>query len=1001
MQTRRNLHYRHGCPRTVVPCSAVFLATFVTGFAFVLSDGADAETVQPARSVDVGEAITTEVEADWIDRDSRFVVSKAATNRSGKVSAHGVTTAQDATGGCDGVKNGRWGFHTASAEQDAWWQVDLGSEYKLDRVVIFNRTDGGAAHRTRNIHILVSDDDKARQFKQIYQHNGTTFLGVKENKPLVVDLKGKDVTARIVRLHVPGRCSFALDEIEVYPADEPQKNIALGKPADQKSVSRYSYPGTLPDDVTTAVPPRVKNAEFTLSHTRDVVDRSRALAARLRPGADAERLKPLVAELDKIDRRLRDLEKGSDESKQIRREIYFDARRLARQIAFCNPLLNFDKLLFLKRHDSVGVYHMCDQYYGCNAKPGGGLYVLSDPFGPNPKLTNLLESSVVENGRLKGEKLDSGTFLSPELSFDGQTILFAYSEAKAWSKYKGATAYEWKPEYSYHIFRCNADGTGLVQLTDGESDDFDPCFLPNGRIAFISERRGGYLRCGRHCPVYTMHSMAPDGSDIIKLSYHETHEWHPSVTNDGMIVYTRWDYVDRDTNIAHHIWTCFPDGRDPRSNHGNYPQRRESRPWMEMSIRAIPGSHKFVAATGAHHGHAFGSLVLIDPHTEDDNAASQLTRLTPDVPFPESEGGKASIRQHQAYGTPWPLSEDDYLCVYDPDIRNRALYWIDRFGNKELIYRDPAIPCVSPIPLRPRVKPPIIPDQTIQTAAAKQAAEDDRPATIALMNVYDSDFVWPERTQIDALRIIQVLPKTTAPPNQPRIGVANQTNARAVLGTVPVEGDGSAYFEVPAGKEVYFQALDQRGMAVQSMRSGTYVHPGERLTCQGCHERKRRAPLSLTRTPLAWRRTPSKIEPDVDGSNPFNYVRLVQPVLERNCVDCHQEEKALDLTGAIDGRYGWTRSYTNLAGKYGFYFHVSNGAINTGIHGGSRTIPGKFGARASKLLEYLDERHHRVKLSEEDFHRLTLWLDCNSEFYGSYENTQAQSRGEVVQPTLD
>ncbi|MCA9219140.1 MAG: hypothetical protein KDA71_02370, partial [Planctomycetales bacterium] len=151
----------------------------------------------------------------------------------------------------------------------------------------------------------------------------------------------------------------------------------------------------------------------------------------------------------------------------------------------------------------------------------------------------------------------------------------------------------------------------------------------------------------------------------------------------------------------------------------------------------------------------------------------------------------------------------------------------------------------------------------------------------------------------------------------------------------------------------------------------------------------------------ALRRTPSQIKPDVDGSNPFNYVRLVQPLLERNCVACHKERKALDLTSAIAGSNGWTRSYTNLAEKYGFYFHVSNGAIDTGIHGGSRTIPGQFGARASKLLEYMDARHYDVKLSDEDRHRLTLWLDCNSEFYGSYENTTGQARGEVVYPTLD
>jgi hypothetical protein len=576
--------------------------------------------------------------------------------------------------------------------------------------------------------------------------------------------------------------------------------------------------------------------------------------------------------------------------------------------------------------------------------------------------------------------------------------LFAYSEAAAWPKYQGKEAYEWTPECSYHIFKCNADGSGLVQLTDGSWNDFDPCFLPNGRIVFISERRGGYLRCGRHCPVYTMFSMCPDGSDIICLSYHETHEWHPSVNNDGMIVYSRWDYVDRDTNIAHHIWTCYPDGRDPRSFHGNYPEKRESRPWMEMSIRAIPGSHKYVASTGAHHGHAFGSLVLIDPRIEDDRAMAQLDRLTPEVPFPEAEGRPTS--RYMVYGTPWPLSEDDYLCAYDPQARNHGIYWIDRDGNKELLYRDPAIASESPIPLEPRPMPPVLPSQTRQTARDIAASNGERTATVAVMNVYDADFTWPEETKIDALRVIQLLPKSTAPPNQPRIGIANQTNARAVLGTVPVEADGSVYFEAPVGVPIYFQALHERGLAVQSMRSVTYVHPGERLTCQGCHERKHQPPRPVERVPLALRRAPSPIQPDVEGSNPFSYVRLVQPALDRNCVGCHQEKKALDLSGRTGASNGWTHSYANLAPKYGFYFHVSNGSINTGVHGGSRTIPGQFGAKASPLLEYLGESHYGVKLSQDDFHRITLWLDCNSEFFGAYENTEAQARGEIVKPSL-
>ncbi len=746
-------------------------------------------------------------------------------------------------------------------------------------------------------------------------------------------------------------------------------------------------------------PKAVAEVRFTLAHTRDVVQRGNKLAERNRSGADLKRLEPLLAKLRQLDDRLAKLERTGKAPSDVRRKVYLEARSLLRQIAFSNRLLDMDKILFIKRHDPVGYIHMCDQYYGCNAKPGGGLFALCDPFGPNPKVINLLENSVVQKGRLAGRKLEGGSLLSPELSYDGRTILFAYSEAKAYAKYQGKTAYEWTPECSYHIFKVNVDGTGLVQLTDAVNDDFDPCFLPGGRVAFVTERRGGFLRCGRNCPTYTLYSMEPDGSDIICLSFHETHEWQPSVNNEGMIVYTRWDYVDRDTNVAHHIWICYPDGRDPRSFHGNYPNDRASRPWMEMSIRAIPGSHKYVATTGAHHGHAFGSLVLIDRRIEDDNAMSQLTRLTPDVPFAESEG--RPIRNYMVYGTAWPLSEDDYLCVYDRHVKNRGIYWIDRFGNKELLYRDPSISCLSPIPLRPRPMPRVIPEGTTQTLAARKAGGGDRLATVAVMNVYDSDFDWPEGTEITHLRVIQLLPKATNPPNKPRIGVANQTNARSVLGSVPVEADGSVYFEAPVGKLIYFQALDAKGMAVQSMRSGTYVHPGERLTCQGCHEHKRRSPSEPVKVPLALRRAPSKLQPDYQGSNPFNYVRLVQPVLDRNCVGCHKEKKALDLTGVVEGSNRFTRSYNNLAGKYGFYFHVTNGSIKTGVHGGSRTIAGKFGAKASELLKYMGREHYGVKLSNEDFHRLTLWLDCNSEFLGAYENIEAQARGEVVLPSLE
>ena len=719
-----------------------------------------------------------------------------------------------------------------------------------------------------------------------------------------------------------------------------------------------------------------------------VLRRTAALLADLRrTGTHSDELARAGRQLEALSKRASAIEPSSSVG---RYDVYEDLCRLRRRIALANPLLNFDRLLLVRRHDAKGVFHMCDQYYGFNAKAGGSLAVIDGPFTDSPRVSDPLAGKVVRAGRLAGKSLEGGSYLSPELSFDGRTILFA------WSACKGKSL-QWSPDASYHLFRLDLDGGVLTQLTDGSTNDFDPCLLPDGRVVFISERRGGYLRCGRHCPTYTMFVMNAGGGSIECLSFHETHEWHPSVANDGRIVYTRWDYVDRDTNVAHHIWLCYPDGRDPRSFHGNYPLARQSRPWMEMSIRAIPGSTKFAATAAAHHGHAFGSLVVIDQNGQDDAAMAQVRRLTPDALLPEAEGPP---RKNMIYGTPWPLSEKYYLAAYDQAGRRHGIYLVDCFGNRELIWRDVSIGCQDPIPLRPRPRPPVIPAQVTAPPVAAARAAGDAYGAVAVMNVYDSDFAWPEGTKITRLRIIQVLPKTTAPPNRPRIGAGNQTNARAVLGTVPVEADGSCYFRMPAGKCVYFQALDANGLAVQSMRSATYIQPGRVLSCQGCHEPKRRSPAAGSPVPQAMRRQASDIKPECEGTNPFNYARLVQPVLDRHCVACHRKEKAMDLS-ATPTKRGFTASYDNLATKYGSFYDVSNGSIRKGARGGSRSQPGKFGARAARLTRYLTESHHGVKLSAGEVRRLTLWLDCNSEFLGAYEKPDAQVRGELVKPALE
>jgi len=722
---------------------------------------------------------------------------------------------------------------------------------------------------------------------------------------------------------------------------------------------------------------------------------------------------PKAPSLDDEDRRLAALRKEASSTevgdRDRRRELFTDVARVRRKIAFSNPLLDFDELLFITRHRS-GFNHMCDQYYGVNAKPGGGIYVISKPFGSDPKVRDVLAKALVENGRLRGAKLEGGSFLSPDLSFDGETILFAYVECEGDSKHRMHTDPEqghWSDRRSYHLFKVGVDGSGLEQLTDGTWNDFDPCWLPNGRVAFISERRGGYLRCGRVCPTYTLHDMRTDGTDILCLSPHETNEWQPSVTNDGRIVYTRWDYVDRHGCTAHTPWITTPDGRDSRAVHGNFAPR-ERRPDMELDVRAIPRSPLFVATAAPHHGQAFGSLVTIDPRIEDDDAMSPVKRITPEIAFPETQGGS------QVYGTPWPLSEKYYLCVYDAGMRrgggtqgrgyvrgNYGIYLIDVFGNRELIYRDPNIACQSPIPLRSRTVPPLVPDASVRGVAGKSAPGQ---GTMAVLDVYDSLKPWPDKTKITALRIYQILPMSVPsgkPPHE--IGLRVPTGkdsvilARSVLGTVPVEADGSAHFSVPAQRELFFQALDADGLAVQSMRSATYVQPGEKLVCRGCHEPRNRAPAVSHEPPAALRRPPSRIRPDVDGTNPFSYPRLVQPVLDRNCVGCHAKNAdrapPLDSTIVRKGGQKWYASYFSLAPEFGFRDYGDR----------HRTTPGKFGARASKLRELLDRGHHGVRLGKEDRHRLDVWLDSCSVFYGVYEKEggEAQLRGEVVRPTLE
>jgi hypothetical protein len=482
------------------------------------------------------------------------------------------------------------------------------------------------------------------------------------------------------------------------------------------------------------------------------------------------------------------------------------------------------------------------------------------------------------------------------------------------------------------------------------------------------------------------------------LSRHETSEWHPSVMNDGRLVYIRWDYVDRSAANFHGLWTTNPDGTGASSLFGNYTMRINAC----YQPRPIPGSEKLFFIAGAHHADVGGSLVLLDPRRmgfdagTGEDSLEAIERMTPEICFPESDGWPKSY-----FHSPWPLSEDALLVSFsfDPlpgmssgegrDTRT-GLYYFDRWGNLELLYRDPAISSMYPIPLEPRARPPVIPS-TLDPALGDEGE-------FLLADVQRSFFPMPAGREIHELRVFQLLPKP--PPhtaNEPRIGHANAENARMLLGTVPVEPDGSAYFRAPAGKPVYFQAVDVQGRAVQSMRSVAYLQPGERRGCIGCHEPP--GSVAAGRTTLAMRRPPSRLEPGPEGSLPFSFPLLVQPVLDRHCVRCHDGQEgpgrsSLVLTGEAAGSF--SRAYESLRPFLRWY--EWGGASISQI----TTLPGQIGADASPLTRVLMDATHEPALewTDAERRRIYLWLDANVPFYGTYghEEQLAQREGRFISP---
>lgn len=666
---------------------------------------------------------------------------------------------------------------------------------------------------------------------------------------------------------------------------------------------------------------------------------------------------------------------------------YLRAHVLRRRIALANPRMDFGKLLFCKRVPT-SYSHLVMQYYGWRARPGGGLFVLDEPGYS-------FSSHDIFNGALA-----KGNLLEPRLSYDAQRVVFSYVES-AGTRYDIPQLDNKTDEGFYHLWETNVDGTGLHPFTQGPYDDLMPTYLPDGGIAFSSTRRGGYARCfgpqfSSRWHVYALHRVEPDGRNLRALSFHDTNEWFPAVSNAGIILYSRWDYIDRDAVTHQTLWGTRPDGTNPMAIWGN----ASPKPHCTFQMQPIPESRKIVFTASAHHSITGGPIVVLDPEV-DNNAQEALTRITPGIPFPEAES--ADIREY--YEAPWPLSEKYFLASYSPwplvwepganPPNALGIYLIDVFGNRELIYRDPVIGSTNAVPLAARPVPPILPSSLPAEPA------DQGEAVIA--DVYQGLGGMP-RDSVKTLRVIQIFPKSTPVAGTPPIGLAGEENARAVLGEVPIEPDGSAHFAVPARKPLLFQLLDEHGFACQTMRSVTYLQPGEKVSCIGCHEPQKTAAANAV--PAAARRSASAITPGPFENEPFSYPLVVQPVLEKYCVRCHSGPEPCGKKNLADTPLnGYSQSYWALCGDADFAGPKTNpetAATALVPRFGARnqvqmTPPGgTFGARGSRLLHMLQEGHHEVRLERDALRRLAQWIDCNAIFYGGYspEDQASQLRGD-------
>ena len=689
--------------------------------------------------------------------------------------------------------------------------------------------------------------------------------------------------------------------------------------------------------------------------------------------------------LDELEAKQKAAERGAPEKKQ---EIEDALAALRSRAMLTHPAMNFDKLLFLKR-PSRGYGHT----YADQQQPGtgGNLCVLS-PVSPDGKVTTLVT------------ELDGGMFDRFDISFDAKKVAFGYmKEGETFRIYEidiDPVAGKMIPgslrqltfggEEESEFIKCN-NLSGRCRV--GAFHDMDPCYLPDGRIIFASTRSMRGVFCAGST-VTTLYIMDADGKNLRCLSAGPINELSPCVLDDGRVLYTRWEYVDKGLGNGAGLWTVRPDGSGSEHVYKN----NTVWPAGMANARGIPGSQKIVTIGGGHHTTAVGTVVLVDARRSR-RTTDAMNCITPECGYPPSMG--LPTTKFGVFMDPYPLSETFFLVSHDARAKRSGdagfgIYALDAYGNRTELYRDPEISCFEPMPLRPRYKPmDVAPVATTRKAeSGERKAErtstlhsplstlhSPRPqASLFIQDVYQG-LTGIERGRVKYVRVMGVL---DSPWNERGLSkVGPDVHRKKVYGVVKVHEDGSAYFKVPAEENLFFQALDEDFMSLQHMASFINLMPGEQRSCIGCHEHRRRAPgLARTRS-VAMNHPAQAIVPQPGDTGPrmVHFDADVQPVLDRNCVSCHSGKGAkgnLDLAGVPTGRY--SRSYNNLiGGNLISYRECGYGSAHF------RAVPPlTHGSHLSKLVGQISKAPCKSDLTREEFIKIVTWIDANVPFYGTY-----------------